>query len=421
MIRRALLYLLVPLLLAGESAYFGRQVMGSIERIRGERAFFENDHVAAWKAYRASVAWGGNVDRAETDMLELLLFGLDQREANVRVELPLDLERAIETAGALAVRRILETPYRAYNWSLASDVSFHAAHRRRDAETIDLESLSENPLENLLPEDRLGVAALHRAAIQEPNNYIYLDLMAQYFLDIGAVESAAPYTRRAVAAYPVLDGHQYLLEPDVPEEVLAAAGAGFDDALRQASLIAPASIDLDAGRLLASHGKDREGLEHFRSSLERGGEFHDAEVQMGYALYRLGDYREAIVHLERGTGLLPEQPWPWLFLGRSRQSLGDLKGAITAFRSAHERGPGEVRFSNALGEALEASGDLRGAERQFQVTGRSSPKDPAAWSALLGFYLRHDDARGIADACARLAVLGGELPDRCRARAAGVR
>jgi hypothetical protein len=61
--RKALLFALFSLLLGGETAYFGRECAATVQRQRGERAFFWNDHRTSWGHNRAALAWGSNPER----------------------------------------------------------------------------------------------------------------------------------------------------------------------------------------------------------------------------------------------------------------------------------------------------------------------------------------------------------------------
>src|SRR5262245_18761702 len=100
-----------------ESVYFGRASMAGLLLVRGQRAFFRNDHRAAWSLYHRALAWGGNPDTIETDLIELINFALDQSEAGAKVDLPLPPEQSIPLARELTLRRLREMPFRAYNWS----------------------------------------------------------------------------------------------------------------------------------------------------------------------------------------------------------------------------------------------------------------------------------------------------------------
>jgi tetratricopeptide (TPR) repeat protein len=398
-------------LLAAETAYFGNQIAASVMRVRGERAFFRMDHPSAWRFYQRALAHGGDADRIETDLVELLLFGLDQREGGVNLKTALSTADSLIFARDAIARRLTETPYRAYLWSLASDLFAHAARERRRATTLDLGSLSEDPLENLLPEDRLAIASLEKASRLEPNNYLYHDLLTEMFMDLGVPKEAARTCRSAVAAYPVLADHRYLSHDDLPPEILESALQGFEDATRRLSLIPRASIECDAGRLLVAHGQGRRALEHFRNAVGLDPQFVDAQFELALAAYQLGDYEGALEHFKISAGLLPESPWPDYYTGLTLVAMGDADTALPYLRGAREKGSPDPRFFHMLGERLEAAGQVREAERQFVAAAHLNASNQGAWTALLNFYIRQKDLRGGLETCGKLLAMRPPIGD----------
>ena len=392
-------------LIVAETVHFGSQIVASVMRVRGERAFFRVDHPSAWRFYRRALARGGDGDRLETDMVELLLFGLDQRAGGIKLETALPAAESLSFARDAIARRLTETPYRAYLWSLASDLYAHVSRERRRETPLDLARLSEDPLENLLPEDWMAVAALEQAARLEPNNYLYHDLLTEMFLDLGAPGKAAQYCRSAVAAYPVLGDHRYLSREDVAPEVLEAALQGFEDATRQVSLVPRPAIERDAGRLLAAHGQNRRAMDHFRRALDIDPGYVDAQFELGLAAYLLGDLATALPHFKISAGLLPDSPWPDYYTGLTLLAQGDREAALQYLRGAREKGSPDPRFFHTLGETLEASGQVREAERQFVAAAHLNAGTQGAWAALLNFYIRQKNSRAGAEICAKLLAM----------------
>lgn len=416
MARKILLLMCFAVLLAAESAYFTRQCAAGILRLGGERAFFRNRHEQAWNRYRRALALGGDRETLETDQIELLLFGLDQIWAGVRVRTALPPGQAVHAALQLAARRVAEMPFKAYAWALASDVYFHEARLRRQNTPLDLSSLSEDPMAVLLPEDRLGLAALETASRLEPNNYIYHDLLAEKFLEIGNIDMAATYCRRSVASYPFLGDHRYLLVPDLAPELLEAAIRGFEDSRLQESMIPRGAIESDAGELLRRNGQDRRAIDFLKRAVALSPDLYEAQYSLGVVSYQLGDYQAALRHLQEATRCQPESPSPHVHMGMAHMALGDLQGAIDQFRRAREKDARDIKYFHLLGEALEKAGQSKDAERQFVAAANLNPGNALAWETLLGFYARQQDLRGAADACARLRKLrpGNDLDrDRC--------
>lgn len=405
MAHKTLLLMCFTVLLLAESAYFAGQSAAGILRFRGERAFFMNRHERAWNGYRRALALGGDLETLETDQIELLLFGLDQTWAGVRVRTALPPERAVSTALQLVAHRVDETPFKAYVWSLASDDYFHAARLRRQDTPLDLSSLSEDPMDVLMPEDRLGLAALETASRLEPNNYIYHDLLAEKFMDMGDIDTAATHCRRSVASYPVLGDHRYLMVPDPAPELLEAAIRGFEDSRLQESMIPRGTIESDAGELLRRTGQARRAIAFLKRAVVLSPDLYEAQYYLGIASYELGDHQAALRHLQEASRCQPQNPSPHVHMGFAQTALGNLQGAIDHFRRAREKDPQDIRFFHFLGEALEKAGQVKEAERQFVAAAKINPKSTEAWAALLVFYTRHRELRPLADVCSNLELM----------------
>ena len=401
-----MLLLCFSLILAAETAYFGGRCLAGLLRQRGERAFFRSDHRRAWRNYEGAMAWGGDAGTLAADEVELLLFGLDQREAGFRIRTEFPVGESLARARDLAVRLIREAPYKAYYWSLVADIYHHEARRRRLETPIDLDTLSEDPLANLLPEDWLSIAALETATQLEPNNYVYPDLLVEMLLEIDSPDLAAHYCRLAVAANPNLRDHRYLLRADLQPVIVEAALLGFADARGAHSMLPPDGIDTDAGRLLVVHGQDERAIPYLERAAALVPKSYDALSELGSAYYRMKDYEGMLRSLERARLVHPDQPWPYYGLGLAHLALGDLQAAMSDFTAAREADPRDLRYFHALGETLEKAGRIEEAERQFLAAANLNQGEGLAWSALLAFYVRHPDRKGAAEACANLLTLG---------------
>lgn len=412
MLRKLLVLGSILGILLGETIYFGRQCIAAVHRLRGERAFFRNDHQDAWRHYQSAIAWGGDPDQLETDEIELLLFGLDQIEAGVKPKTPMPPDLALRQAQALVARRLRASPSRAYDWSLASDIFLHRARQIRRETSLDLTRVSEDPLANLSRDEWLGVFALEMATRWEPTNYLYQDLLVEFFLDRGSQQEAAGYCRRAVAAYPHLDEHRYLSRPNLAPEILDAAVQGFQDAAGAESLVTEADIACDTARLLLQNGQDARALPYLQKAVAAAPRSFLAHYLAGDVSYRAKSYKDAIAHLEIAARLHPGDPWPHFLLGRSHRALGEIEAAIGEMREAREAAPNDVQFFHGLGEVLEDSGRLQEAERQFVAAANLHPHDVAAWWALLEYYERHHGTNA-GEVCATLLRL---LPEDASAR-----
>ncbi len=405
MARKVFLLLGFIVVFAAESAYFARQYASGILRLRGQRAFFRNDHTRAWASYQRGLSLGGERETLENDLAELLLFGLDQTWAGVRVRTALPPEDAVHAGLDFVARRIDETPYKAYDWSMASDLYFHEARLLRNKKLLDLSSLTEDPLDILLPEERLGLAALETATRLEPTNYIYQDLLTEKFLELGSVSRAAVYCRRSVASLPVLSKHPFLTRPDLAPELLEAAIGGVEDSRLQDSMIPRGVIESATGDFLWRKGQTRRSVGFLKRAVSLAPDLFEAQYGLGLATYTLGDYDEALRHLREASLIQPDNPTPNVHMGLSYTALGDLPAAIDQFRSAREKDARGLWYFLLLGETLEKAGQIREAERQFVAGANVNPDSTEAWAALLAFYTRHRDLRPAAEACSRLRVL----------------
>lgn len=411
-------------LLATETTFFGRRCAAAFLRMQGEHALFRNDLERAFTRYRLAGRLGANEVRIETDLVELVLFGLDQVDAGMAVRQPLSEASSVSLAQRLIRDLLMRSPRNAYYWSLASDVQFHVAREQRREGTLDLTTLSEDPMANLLAEDRLGLAALATAASLEPNTYTYHDLLVEAFLELGIPDRAALYCRRAVAALPDEDEHKYLSRPDLPPQVLEAAVQGFEDALKTRSMTPRLEIECDVGGLLMDHGQDQRALRHLRAAVALAPRAFSPRYLLAQARYHLADYAGAIADLEQASRAQPDNPWPYYLTGLSYRQMGQLSEAIAALRQARETAPSEIRFFQALGETLERAGQVPEAERQYRAIATLAPKDAESWLGLIEFYQRHGDVQRAYEACAQLAdVRPGDpaLLERCAGTGGGER
>jgi tetratricopeptide (TPR) repeat protein len=410
MIRKVLSLACFTILLAAESTCLLRRAAADLLRISGERAFFRNDHPAAYQRYQRAMSLGGDRETLEADTAELLLFGLDQEAVGIPIETALPSEEALATALDLLARRIRETPYRAYYWSMAADLYRYRGVLRRRQTPLDLARLSENPLENLLSEEWLAVAALETAGRLEPNNYIYHDLLAEFFLEIGALERAAAPCRSAIYAYPKVGEHRYLAQAGLSPVLLEASLEGFDEARKGGSMVPAGVIESEAGALLMMHGFKERAREYLLRAAELEPDLWEAHYPLGLIAHEMGEYEEAIARLREASRILPDSAAPHFHIGDSYLRLGNLPAAISEFRSGRKKEPRDPKFFYALGEALERAGQVGEAERQYVAAANLDPARTEGWSALLVFYLRHGNSRRAAEICGRLRALRPEDP-----------
>jgi len=123
----------------------------------------------------------------------------------------------------------------------------------------------------------------------------------------------------------------------------------------------------EGGRLPRTDLADAQAL--YTKALRRDSGLLEARLRLGRVLLLRGRPREALPELER---VGRESPRPsqcymaWLFEGRTRERLGDLQGAATAFAAAVERVPQGQSALVALGRALDRLGEGTRAQDAFE-------------------------------------------------------
>ena len=379
------------LLIALLTAYFGAQCVAGIERLGGQKAYYSGEFFSSWAHYRQALRLGGDRETLEIDMVETLLFSLDQQALGVKVALPMPVEDAVTAARTLLARRLSAAPYKAYYWSLVSDLNLYEARRERQSTPLDLSKLSDNPVDNLLPHEGVAIAALIEATRREPGNYVFEDLLAEQYLEWGIGDRAVGHVRESLALYPVLGGHPYLARPPIDEAIVNAAVAGFEDAAGAESMIPNELIECDAGSMLLAQGRLDEAVSHFESALARVPGLPEALYRYGQAAYLLKDYQKADEMLSRAAPYFKDTSSLYYYLGLTRMQEGKKTEGIEALRTAREIDPSNIEMFHALARTLESEGMTKDAERQFMAAAHINPIREEAWTALLDFYARHAD------------------------------
>lgn len=403
--RKTLLLVIVLILGSAETFYFARQVSAGYWAVLGRRAFIKTDFARAWEAYEVALRRGGDRASIESQLLDLLVFALLQSESGIDLEMPVSPEESFSLARDLVKRRLRDTPYDAHVWSKDAEIKLYASRRDRRATPLDVSRLSENPLENLLPEEKAAIESFRIACSLEPNNYFYHDLLASFLLAAGATSEAVEQIRLGVSSYPRNDGHSYLNERRPPDEVIAAAIDGFKDAAGKPSLVRRAHINIDAGQLLMLQGDYQEAVSLLEQAVAEAPGLFESHYNIGQAFFRMGDYQRAIEHFEKATEISPSIASADYYLGRSYEAIGNRPAAIEAMTLARQRNPDELKYRYHLGKLLESDGRLREAERQFVAATNMRPDDPVTWLELTRFHDRAGDRPSALQACARLLSL----------------
>jgi tetratricopeptide (TPR) repeat protein len=418
-VNRKLLLGLLTLVFVGQTVYFAGRTYAGFLVLRGQRAYLRNDLVGAWNRAGDAMAAGGPRGVLETRQIEILLAGFHLRDVGIRMEVAL-ADGGEAEARRLLGRRMRETPHLAHLWSLAADFFFHEGRVRRRAAPIDLSRLSEDPMENLVPEDHLGLAALEKAASLEPDNYLYHGLLAEQFVEFGAEAPAERECRLAVASYPRLDAHPYVTGRDLPPGLVQAALDGYQDALLSVSLVARVEILRDAARLLSQNDRDDEAIRFLELATRLDPSYVDARYELAEARVRQGQWKEAERDIEIAIPLLPGFATLHILHARIKRQLGDGEGAVEAYRRARAVGSTDARVFIEQGEVLESLNRGSEARRQFLAAVNLNPTDAFAWMGLLGYARRTGDQAEARRACEHL-LASGSVAESVRVECAGLR
>ncbi|MGH2607913.1 MAG: tetratricopeptide repeat protein [Tepidiformaceae bacterium] len=395
----------LALLIGCETVYFAGQFLAGTYRLRGERAFFRNRLAEGFAAYEGGLSLGGNREELMVDQVELLLFGLSQSESGLKVDLPFPEKEAVRRAHHEVADLARRYPFRAYYWSLASDVYFHEARLRRAELGIDLSTFSEDPIQNLTTHDRLGVASLVLASRLEPRNALYRDLLAEFYLDRGLPERAAVHCTRAVAALPDLDYHSYLLRPDLPGVLVEAAIAGYEEARHAPSILSRPFIDREVGRYLLHHRQDARAVPYLEEALARSPRGEGTRYFLGLAFYRQQQFGRALEFFNAEIHRDPGSAWAHFYAGLTYRALGRVEEALGSFGRAREVEPSQPQFTIVLGEALEQAGRIREAGRLFWAGAKQIPPEIGRWLELLAFYRRQGNQSGAGTVCDQMRAV----------------
>lgn len=164
---------------------------------------------------------------------------------------------------------------------------------------------------------------------------------------------------------------------------------------KRASLALPAaeralkskSTDYDAlvakGRALRMMSKAEESEEAFRAAIQEDGKRHEAYLFLAELKDIVGKPKEAIEALRKATALAPEEPEPWLELGRllpagseATSALGKAIAIRPKYGAAHAR----------LGEIQLEQGAIADAEKSL-TTAIGIQSNQADWHASLAHVL----------------------------------
>jgi tetratricopeptide (TPR) repeat protein len=153
-------------------------------------------------------------------------------------------------------------------------------------------------------------------------------------------------------------------EADIPAvDPLLDEVAGL---LREAAYEARGAEALDAGRW-------REAAGDLRKALERNPDNSFTRLNLGTALYMLGDADGALDQYREAVRLSPGQARAHFGIGVVMESRGEDTAAIDAFKSAVQGDPGYVEARFSLANALRRNGRIRDSLLHYDEVLRANP------------------------------------------------
>lgn len=388
----------------------GRRAEAWFVRNAGSSAYFEGDVDGALERYEKVSRLLSAEPRSHTDIA-------DSFEDALKGQLGREMSpEELEAWAARAVRHYLEAlrlgPPSAWSYTGISSLAQALRKARLTRGAVDLSLLSGDPLESLLPEDRLCEAALVKAVQIEPRNYYYRDFLGEFYLMRGFEERALAHFREAVRLQPVLDRHFYLARlASISPAVLAAVEDGIRDALESGKSSVP---PYDIHRFMADVYLRMGRLPEARASLEEAARVSSAPqtalLRIGHILAQQGDDEGALESYRRAAESAPGYHRAWLNVGLTLSRLGRHDEAIAAAVRARGLNPTDYRTSSTLARVLETAGRLDEAAAVLEQVQRIDPDREQAQLQLIRIYERMGKLSQAVRVARRLAAKHPEEP-----------
>jgi tetratricopeptide (TPR) repeat protein/serine/threonine protein kinase len=161
--------------------------------------------------------------------------------------------------------------------------------------------------------------------------------------------------------------------------VLEVTGGDAERWRRQVQLLYPSDFWLSLNlAILLSNANPGEAAGHYRAALAARVQCTTAWINLGNALYRLGNHAGAISHYQKALQLAPKYAEAHYNLGIVLYSEKDYAAAIRRFQQALKLDPKHARAHNNWGIVLHAQKDFAGAIRHYREALKLDPKLAAA-------------------------------------------
>lgn len=399
---------LITIVLAGGlfsgGLWEGRRAYAWFLRNAADSAYFEGDVDGALSRYEKIGRLLPAEPRSHTDIADTVE---DALKGSTGRAMTLD---ELEASVGRAVRHYLEAlrlgPPNAWAYTGMGSLARTLRAARLARGDVDLTLLARDPLERLLPEDRLSEAALVKAVQLEPRNYYYRDFLGEFYLLHGFENRALAHFRVAVRLHPVLDRHFYLGRlASVSPAVLEAVETGIREALESPETTVP---PYDIHRFMADVYMRMGRLRKARESLEAAAAVTSspqvAFLMIGHTLAQEGDDEGALEAYRRAAEAAPDYYRAWRHLGLTLSRLQRHDEAVEAVSRARALNPMDFTTSWAVARVLENAGRLDDAADLLQSLIVTHADKQQTYLQLIRIYEKLDRSSQALRVARRLAA-----------------
>ena len=163
--------------------------------------------------------------------------------------------------------------------------------------------------------------------------------------------------------------------------LLKAAERALTEGLRR--MPGRADVALNLGRAMDKQGKVREALAlYHRASQLRGGQYDEADNNLGAVYGKMKNYPKAIEHFQKALRINPRHPVAWSNYGRVLLMVNRPAEAAECFRRALTINASNLRARLQLGEALIRARQFKEAEQHLREVLRLIPNQAGAVKLL---------------------------------------
>jgi tetratricopeptide (TPR) repeat protein len=149
------------------------------------------------------------------------------------------------------------------------------------------------------------------------------------------------------------------------------------------------AIQLSFARALIRAGKEGEAM----AALDAAAIVPEGLIERGKLLFRRGEYDRALSDFEGAAKMSPRDPNALLWVGASRDKLGNTEGAMEAWKSALRLAPDDSETHYRLGRSELDKGKIASSLDHLRRSAARAPEQ-ADWKAELYFQLGTAEATG---------------------------